>query len=236
MMTKLCVLALLAAGASGCAKTESSDLLTSGIYADLSARATGTGTTTVSATLYVGSPSNLNFVELTVDDQLIASYGSQTKAMTQTELGNIVSHTAEFSTDAEGAEFAIAFQRTVDAGALASTVTLPAKFTLAGGPASASRAAALALSWSPLANADAMAWKATGACIGDAQGAAANDPGTMTIPAGTLVKLQGQNVADSCPVTITVTRAHAGVLDPHYGKGGTAMGSQDRTLTMMSTP
>src|SRR6185295_301763 len=125
MVTKLCVLALFA---SGCAKTESSDLLTSGIYADLSARSTGTGTTTISATLYVDDPNKLNFVELTGDDRLIASYGGQDKGMSQVELGNIVSHSAEFSTDADGAAFTIKLQRSVDAGAPMSTVTLPAKF------------------------------------------------------------------------------------------------------------
>lgn len=232
-MTKLCLLALLA---SGCAKTGSSDLLTSGIYADLAARSTGTGTTSVSATLYVGSPSNLNFVELTGDDQLIVSYGGQHKAMAQTELLNIVSHVAEFPTDAEDAAFDIALERSIDAGAPRSTATLPAKLTLAPAPATASRAAALTLTWSPAGSADAMAWKATGACIGDAQGAITGDPGTMTIPAGTFVKRAGQGITDSCTVSITVTRSRDGALDTHYGKGGVIVASQDRTVLVMSTP
>mgnify|MGYP001583018331 CR=1 FL=1 len=233
MVTKLCMLALLA---SGCAKTESEYLLTSGIYADLSARSTGTGTTTVYATLYVGNPSNLNFVELTGNDQLLASYGSQHKAMNQTELLNIVSHAAEFSTDAEGATFEIALQRSVDAGAPKSTVTLPAAFTLNPAPATVSRAAPLALSWSSLASTDAMAWKASGACIGDTQGTITGDPGSWMIQAGTFTKRDGQNIADSCMVTITVTRSRAGMLDSHYGKGGAAVGIQARTVSVTSTP
>lgn len=233
MMTKLCMFALLA---SGCAKTESSDLLTSGIYADLSARSTGAGTTTVYATLYVDNPSNLNFVELTGNDQLVASYGSQHKTMSQVELLNIVSHSAEFSTDAEGTAFEIALERSVDAGAPKSTVTLPAAFTLTPAPATLSRAAALPLSWSPAASTDAMAWKASGACIGDTQGTITGDSGSWMIQAGTFTKRQGQNIADSCMVTITVTRSRTGVVDSHYGKGGTAVGAQDRTISMMSTP
>ena len=233
MMTKLCLLALLA---SGCAKTESSDLLTSGIYADLSARSTGMGTTAVYATLYVGNPGNLNFVDLTGDDQLIASYGGQHKVMTQTEVLNIVSHSAEFPTDADGAEFQIGLERLVDAGAPMSSVTLPARFTVTPPAATASRAAALTLTWSSAVSPDSMAWKATGACVGDTQGTIAGAPGTMTIAAGTLVKRQGQNIADSCLVTITVTRSRAGILDTHYGKGGAVTGSQDRTVSVMSTP
>src|SRR5512140_2449181 len=233
MMTKLCVLALLA---SGCAKTESSDLLTSGIYADLSAHSTGMGTTTVYATLYVGNPSNLNYVELTGNDQLIASYGGQHKTMNQAELLNIVSHAAEFSTDAEGAAFEIALERSVDAGAPKSTVTLPAAFTLNPAPATASRAAPLMLTWSSSASTDAMAWKVTGACIGDTEGTITGDPGSWMIQAGTFVKRQGQNIADSCMVTITMTRSRTGVVDSHYGKGGTAVGIQERTVSLTSTP
>jgi hypothetical protein len=233
MVTKFCVFALLV---SGCAKTESSDLLTSGIYADLSARSRGMGTTTISATLYVDNPNNLNFVELTGNDQLIASYGGQDKVMSQIELGNIVSHAAEFSTDVEGAAFTIKFQRSVDAGAPMSLATLPAKFTLGTVPATASRAAPLALSWSPSAYTDAMAWKATGDCIGDVQGPVTGDPGMLTIPAGTMVKRQGQNIADTCTVTITMTRSRPGVLDTHYGKGGAVVGIQERTVTLTSTP
>jgi hypothetical protein len=233
MTIKLCVLALFA---SGCAKTESSDLLTSGMYADLAARSTGTGTTTVHATLYVGTPNHLNFVELTGDDQLTASYGGQYQVMNQTELLNIVSYSAEFPTDVEGAAFDIVLDRSIDAGAPRSTATLPAKFSLSPPPETAPRAAALTLSWSPAASADAMAWKATGACIGDAQGVITGDPGTLTIPAGTFMKRAGQNIADTCTVSITVTRSRPGVLDTHYGKGGVVTGSQDRTVMVMSTP
>lgn len=232
-MTKLCVLALLA---SGCAKTESSDLLTSGIYASLSAHSTGTGTTTVFATLYVGTPSNLNFVELTGSDQLVASYGGQRKVMNQTELLNIVSHSAEFPTDAEGATFSIALEREVDAGAPMSTVTLPAKFTLSPVPSTYSRATAMTLTWSPSGGSGTMGWSATGPCIGNAQGVIAGDPGTVTIPAGTMVKRDGQDVADSCMVSITLTRSRTGALDSHYGKGGSVAGNQDRTASLMSTP
>lgn len=233
MMTKLCLIALIA---TGCAKTQSDDLLTKGIYADLSAHATGTGSTTVYATLYVGSPVNLNFVELAGEDQLIASHGSEHKAMSQTELLNIVSHSAVFTTDDEGTQLAIAFTRAVDAGAPSSTMTLPARFTLGAAPSTASRAAAVTLTWSPAGTADAMGWDATGPCIANAHGTVAGDPGSVTLPAGLLVKPQGQNVADSCMVSFTLSRARPGALDPHYGQGGTISASQDRSVTWMSMP
>jgi hypothetical protein len=222
--------------ATGCAKTDSSDLLTTGIYADLSAHATGAGATTVYATLYVGSPLNLNFVDLSGNDQLIASHGSEHKAMSQTELLNIVSHSAMFTIDDEGTQLAIAFTRSVDAGAPSSTMTLPAKLTLGPAPTTSSRAAAVTLTWSPAGAADAMAWDATGPCIVNAHGAITGDPGSVTLPAGVLQKQQGQNVPDSCMVSFTLSRSRAGVLDPHYGKGGTVFASQDRGAMWMSTP
>jgi hypothetical protein len=233
MMTKLCMLALIA---TGCAKTDSSDLLTTGIYADLSAHATGAGSTTVYATLYVGSPINLNFVELSGNDQLIASHGSEHKAMSQTELLNLVSHSAVFATDDEATQLSIAFTRSVDQGAPLSTMTLPAKLTLGATPTTSSRAAALTVTWSPAGSADAMAWDAIGPCIVNAHGAITGDPGSVTLPAGMLQKPQGQNVPDSCMVSFTLSRSRPGVLDTHYGKGGTVTGSQDRGAMWMSTP
>src|SRR5690242_1047282 len=82
---------LLAVGA--CAKTASSDLLTHGMSADIDAQAKGDGTTTVNATLYVGDPISLNFVELQGDDELLASFGSsQEQPMNRFELLNVVSY------------------------------------------------------------------------------------------------------------------------------------------------
>ena len=48
-MKKFALLAVVIG--SACAKTGSSDLLTHGMYAGITARATGNGTTTVTATL-----------------------------------------------------------------------------------------------------------------------------------------------------------------------------------------
>src|SRR5512133_242201 len=126
LMKNLALCALLVAG---CAKTESNDLLTHGMYAGITARATGNGTTTVTATLYVGDPINLNFVELTGDDRLVASHEGQDMVMSQVELLNIVSHQAVFQGDAAGGQYLVDFQRSVDAGAPNSVVTLPPGFT-----------------------------------------------------------------------------------------------------------
>ncbi|MDB4956976.1 MAG: hypothetical protein JWO36_4545 [Myxococcales bacterium] len=232
-MNKLVLVLVLG---TGCAKTDSGDLLTSGIYADVSAITQGSGTTTVNATLFVGSPLNLNFVELTGNDQLVATHGSDRKVMVESQLLNIVGHSADFPVDAEGEMFDIAFDRTVDQGAPRSTATLPAKFTVAPPPSTSSRAAMLTVGWSPSGSGDAMSFRAEGDCIESFVDSLAGDAGTLAIAANTLKKRQGTNIADQCTATLTVFRTRAGSLDPHYGKGGTVSGIQARVVTFTTTP
>jgi len=226
---------MLAVLCAGCTTVDSSDILTSGIHAQLGARTSGDGTTQVTATLYLGNPANLNFVDLTGDDELIASHGTQTKEMTETIVLNIVTHNASFPTDQEGDEFRIDFSRSVDNGAPESFATLPARFTLAGPTTPTSRAAEIALSWSPGGSPDAMSWQATGDCIDLAGGNISGDSGSFAVPANTLKKRMADGTADSCVVTISVSRSREGTLDPAYGKGGNIAGVQTRTITVMST-
>lgn len=231
-MTKLMIVVLCA----GCQTVDSSDILTSGIHAELSVVASGDGTTDVQAVLYLGNPINLNFVDLTGDDELIAIHGSQEKQMSELIVLNIVSHRASFPVDAEGELFEIDFRRTVDNGAPSSTATLPAKFTLTGPTAATSRTAAMPLSWTPASSGDPMSWQATGDCIDLATGTITGDTGSFSVPANTLQKRMAAGVADNCVVTISVRRSRVGDIDPAYGKGGYIAGAQVRTVTVMSTP
>ena len=222
---------------AACNKVDSENILSSGIYGSISARAAGAGSTTVSATLFLESPLTLDFIELGADDELVATQGATAKTMTETDVLNVVSYHATFPTEAEGTLFEVAFLRTVDAGAPSSTVALPAPLTLTVLPApTVSRAAALTVQWSASAAGDSMSWSAAGDCIDSASGGIAGDPGTLTLPANTLVKRMGTMVADSCPVALTVTRRRDGQLDPGYGKGGTIVGEQTRQATFTSQP
>jgi hypothetical protein len=231
-MNKLMLVVLCA----GCSTVDSSDILTSGIHAELGVVSSGDGTNDVHATLYLGNPINLNFVDLTGDDELFAIHGTQEKEMSELILLNIVSHHATFPTDAEGEQFEIDFSRTVDNGAPSSVATLPAKFTLTGPTAATSRATAIALSWSPAGSGDQMTWQANGDCIDVASGNLSGDTGSFSVAADTLKKRMGAGVADTCMVTVSVRRSREGDLDPGYGKGGQIVGALVRTVTVMSTP
>ena len=221
---------------AACTTTESDDVLTSGIHAQIAATSLGDGKTTVMATLFVGDPIGLNFVELAGDDRLVAKHGTTTKPMVQSEFLNTVSHRAEFAVDAEGEQFEVAFERSIDRGAPRSTMVLPAKFDVGAAPASVSRASALTVTWSPSGSADAMSWEVTGDCVQREASPIDADPGTVTIAAGVIEKRADQNAPDTCTVTVAIRRTRAGSLDPNYGKGGTAAGVQERRVTFTSTP
>ena len=231
-MKKLVLCSMLAA----CTTVDSDNILTSGMYADISARASGDGTTTVSATLFLEDPLELNFVELTGDDQLVAIFEDQTRVMTETNILNIVSHHATFQADFEGDEFVVDLQRTVDNGAPESIATLPAPFDIVPPPQSISRSAALDLDWQPANTADLMSWSASGDCIELAGSSIPDDSGAVTLGPNTLQKRQGQQIADTCTVTVEITRSRLGVLDRNYGEGGEVTGEQFRRVTFTSTP
>ena len=231
-MKKLVLLALLAA----CTKVDSDNILTSGIYADLGARANGDGRTSVYATLFLENPINLNFIELQGDDELIASNGPDDKVMAETELLNIVSYQATFQTEEGGDEFVIDFVRTVDDGAPSSIVTLPEKFTVDPPASSSARVAAMTVTWAPAGSGDLMSWRASGECIDPASDSISGDSGTLAIAPNTFRKKQGMQVADTCDVFLTLTRTRLGVLDRNYGEGGKVVGDQNRTVVFSSTP
>jgi hypothetical protein len=219
--------------AIGCGTTNSSNLLTKGISASITASTDGTGTTKVSASLFNGVPSQLIFVDLEGTDTLTATHGSSNQPMQKEQLGNIIVYSTTFATGNAGDSFTIDLMRTVDAGAPSSTTTLPAAFTLGTVATQASRAQAMTVTWSPTATGDQMSWKVTGTCINDANGSTV-DNGTMTIAANTLIPQQG--AATSCTATLTIQRSQPGTLDPHYGMGGSIDGEQSRTATFTTAP
>ncbi len=229
-MKPIALIALLAA----CGTTESSSLLTTGIAADMSAVTTGDGTTRVTAELFNGSPDQLIFVDLQSGDELVATTGGQSMTLAKTQLVTIIDYEATFATGNEGDELTIDFQRMVDDGAPTSTATLPAPFTIDPLAASSSRAAELTITYSPSGTADPVGWQASGDCIVLVSGLPASDSGSITIPAGTLTASAGS--ATSCVVTVSLTRARTGTLDPHFGKGGEIQGQQVRTAMTTSTP
>jgi hypothetical protein len=218
----------------GCAQTPSDDLLTHGITAEISAQASGTGSTTVSATFYVGNPVDLDFVQIDGSDQLFASFDGDKQMMSQQQLGNIVGYSATFDDDSEGDQFTVDLERKVDVSAPDSVATLPTPFTLAEPPTMASRGSDLTLTWTSADSPNAIQWSASGSCINAAQGTVTPGASELTIAANTLVQA-GSAEPTSCTVTTALDRDEPGTLDPAYG-GGTIDGVWAQQVELTSNP
>lgn len=222
---------------SACEAVDSSSVLTDGMYADLTAAADGSGQTLVKAVLRVGGATSNTYVNLEGDDRLTATAGETTLDLEVNALGDYRDYTATFDVEAEDSLFTVAFLRTVDEGAPASTMTLPAPFALAGPAAEdvISRQADITLTWEPAGTNDAMSWRVNGECFFDAYGQVQGDPGTVVIPAGSLESVN-EDAPTACEATVTVWRSRAGALDPGFGEGGAVFGQQLRQLTFRSDP
>lgn len=188
------------------------------------------------ATLFVGNPVGLDYVQLAGDDRLVAKHGTAEKPMLESEFLNTVAHRTDIDTDAEGAQFEVAFVRSLDRGAPRSTMTLPAKFSVTPPSSSISRAQPLTVTWSPAGSADKMSWEVTGDCVEREAAPIDGDPGTATIPAGAIKKRMDPQTRDECTVTVAIRRSRPGMLDPAYGKGGEIAGVQERRDTFTSAP
>jgi hypothetical protein len=144
---------------------------------------------------------------------------------------------ARFDTAQPGDIFFVALERAEYDDAPNSTVVLPAAFTIDApiSEATASRAADLVISWSPVDAAASVSVSATVDCLldGDAhwESALTSDQGMATIPAGALA-----GGTQPCPMTIIIDRRREGVIDPHYGQGGRIHAHQKRYVKVTSAP
>lgn len=232
------ILLLLLFTTAGCTKVESKSVLTSGISALMSVTADGTGKSVASASLRVGD-SSVDYVDLSSGDSLVASSGTKSQPMSRSVLFNIVTYSTEFAgLDANGTAYTVAFKRSLDAGAPASTCTLPAPFTLTTPPpnSSFSRGGAdITLTWQG-GTTDAMLYELKGDCLTSKSATLAGDPGTLQIPRGTVVVSDPKYAGQSCSGTLVVKRQRQGKLDPAFGHGGSIFAEQVRVVTFTSTP
>lgn len=234
------LLALLAAGAAlaGCSEdVDSDDVATDAVYASISVSATGDGTSSVYTSLRVGGSNSNTFLDLTDYDALIAFVNDTSKSMSQSGNGYV----ASFPFEAEDTPYRVSFLRTPPpdgecAGKSApnSTVTLPAPFEITSPiqDAAVSRASALSLQWAGSGEVDAMSFSVDGSCIQYYSDDIANDNGTFTIPANTLMVIGSADTA--CTATISVGRYRDGELDENYGEGGTIGARQTRAVQFQS--
>lgn len=219
--------------ALGCsAEVESTDIRTSGIYPEITITASGDGRSEVEVRLKVGESSSNTFLKLRGDDTLEATVEGVTKTLDERSSNT---YRTSFDVDAEGTEFIIAFLRgDDDDGAPASTVTLPAPFTMELGAQAASRETdPVDFTWDPPAT-GTIRWRAEGDCI-ISEDDDTTDDGEASIPAGTIDTFDSDK-EETCPVELELVRSRRGTIDSAFTEGGRIEARHVRSATFESTP
>ena len=157
----LCLSPLIA-----CESVSSSDVLTSGMYANLEVSADGSGVSRASAILRVGGASSNVYVDLVDGDALTVDQGGELVELEKSSVGEYREYNANFDMDAEDTEFDFAFVRDVDDGAPSSVIALPAKFEITGPEVdtTVSRAEELTFTWDGGGD-DLMRYSIDGDCV-----------------------------------------------------------------------
>jgi hypothetical protein len=232
---KIGVIASVTLAWIGCADVSSTDVLTSGVYADLALTATGDGTSKASAILRVGGPFSMTFLDLEGDDELVAMVGEEAQVLQETSLGSIHSYSVTLGMDTAGEEVVVAFERTLDAGAPNSVMTLPPAFDLGEADESFDRAQGFTVTWEPVESENDMSVDIDGSCVESYGESLGSDPGTFTLSPDAL-QADEDAQGESCTVTVAIRRSLVGTLDAGYGEGGSATGYQVREAQILSEP
>ncbi|MCP4809072.1 MAG: hypothetical protein GY913_13355 [Proteobacteria bacterium] len=229
---------LVLGGLVACESVESTDVLTSGVYADITATDLGEGSVVTDAVLRVGGGNSNTFMNLEGDDALTSTHGEDVQNMIEVSLGDLYSYTAEHADPVLADDFVVGFERTLDEGAPATTLTVPDPFELTAPEADTTFASAqedITITWEDSGSDDDMILIVTGDCFFNEEVALDGDTGTAVLEAGTL-EWADDTEPETCQATLTIRRSRAGDLDPAYGEGGVAVGRQDRSVNVLVEP
>ncbi|HWN68557.1 MAG TPA: hypothetical protein VNM90_13050 [Haliangium sp.] len=233
--SKLLIVALLALPA--CAESvESDDVFTDGIYAELRAEATENGTH-ATVTLRVGGSSSNTYVMLTGDDSLSVTANGETEEMSPQNFGDRYHYTADLDATSEDTEVVFRFTRVIDDGAPDSHCILPRPMNIdvpVEGDNFSRLSDDVVITWDTSGSSRPISLSVSGDCFSGVTESFEDDPGTYTIPAGTMPS--NADPATACVATVELSRTNGGALDPAFGEGGSVTCSQTRTITFRSDP
>jgi hypothetical protein len=209
------------------------------MYALYEANANGDGSSHLVASLLTKTPGDgllqQDYVHLIGGDELVAGLGSQTHVMDGASALGVWEYSADFTADTEGTTFTVALERQNGESAPGSSIVMPSPFQLTA-PDAFSRAQALMLQFSPPGKAgDQIGVTVNGTC-GSAHLGPVSDVGTLIIVPGSITPSSPEQAGATCQVTVQAKRVRKGQTDPAYGRGGSATGSQTRSIVLTSTP
>ncbi len=243
------VLALLLL--AGCAKEETQYIKTLGIHADIEVQATGNHATEVRVDLSTGSGVGGTDLVLSDGDVLTAEAGNNLQILSKSANLFDVEYITTFGFDDAGIPFTISLIRDDGTSAENSTVTMPPPVDLLS-PAYGSTFFAdeyLSFVWYPSEFYDDISASVCYDCdrmsksglivtnSGSKKLSIHGDPGMMVYSIYELTNLQFPEIYDQgCEISVTFTRSRYGRLDDNFGKGGSIVAKQKRTIDLYYYP
>lgn len=238
-VSQLLGFSMLSISAIACSDIKSSAVTTEGMYVDYVVVTEGAGTgTEANTTLRVGGATSTTFVDLEAGDQLVVSVNDESQVLSQSSLGVLHSYDAAFTSDAEGDEFLLSFDRADLDGAPQTTATLPASFEITEPQAESvvsrsSDTGELVIAWDNQGDAR-MKIIVEGDCFVSYMATDQSDAGIHSIPL-TYFKDNEYDATSACEAIVSVERQQAGSVDPAFA-GGTALGVQRRRVSIRLDP
>ena len=228
---------------SGCSKTESENVTSQGIRADIEVVSGGHGSSEVKVELRVGDGLFGTLLELSNSDRLLAHANGVTQQLGKDEDLFEIMYKTTFNIDDEGTQFRVELQRDEGVSAPNSIVTLPLSpnVTMPANDDTVALGSDLTVAWEPAFTQDSMSVRFIIECRGtngsyyssdDTHSAV--DNGVFRINTSEISSIDPEVFDDmiNCPLEIIVYRKRRGSLDPGYGEGGRIVAIQRRAVTV----
>ncbi|WP_455207493.1 hypothetical protein [Kaarinaea lacus] len=226
---------------AGCSRTESENVTSRGIHADIEVAAGGNSVTEVEVELKVGNGISGTLLELSGGDRLLAHANGITQQLGKDEDLFGIKYITSFNFNDASSQFRIEFERSEAVSAPNSVVSLPLPPNITM-PASGDIIAAgadLTVAWEPAFTPDSMRVRFITKCHGSNGSYYSReviqhprDTGSYTINTSEFSSVDPVLFHDvtNCDLDVTVFREKRGTLDPNYGEGGRIVAIQRRTV------
>jgi len=235
----LIFMVICAAFISGCSTTESENVRTQGIRAEIRVIATSSDVAndaTVEVFLHVGSGGvGGTLVEISGGDTLRAYLDGEAYGLTKTSDLFGVYYAATLPTSSVNTQYKVSFERDEGVSATESSVMLPEPFEITSDTSiSTTKSATLDITWSPQ-GAGKLALLYQFSCDGGANQSSdlfgsrsIDDDGAFQMDLGDYLATD----VTQCEGTIELERTSSGTLDTNFGEGGYIQGVQRRSLNI----
>ncbi len=224
---------------NGCSTTESENVRTQGIRAEIRIIATGSDVAneaTVEAHLYVGSGGvGGTLIEISSGDSLHAYLDGEAYGLGKNSDLFGVYYAATLPTSSVNTQYQVSFERDEGVSALESVVMLPEAFQITSETSiSTTKSATLDITWSP--QGEGKLTLIYGFSCEGGTNSNSDDFGFRTIDDDGAFQLDlGDYLATDvtqCEGTIDLERTVSGTLDSNFGEGGFINGVQRRSITI----